>query len=166
MTKIETTGLAMDPTTVNAIKEHGNTVEGLIQVADQFETMFLQMVLKSMRTASDALASDDSFVNSDRQRMYRDMYDGQLTMAMADKSALGIADAMVRQMSPLVAGVADVIVRQALPLVTSLSEASQENNFNLALKFIEKGVACSYQETNSIQETLLGSFSQSLLNIQ
>ena len=69
MTKIETTGLAMDPTTVNAIKEHGNTVEGLIQVADQFETMFLQMVLKSMRTASDALAADESFVNSDRQRM-------------------------------------------------------------------------------------------------
>ncbi|SQD78647.1 rod-binding protein [Moritella yayanosii] len=144
MTKIEITGLAMDPTTVNAIKEHGNTVEGLIQVADQFETMFLQMVLKSMRTASDALASDDSFVNSDRQRMYRDMYDGQLTMAMADKSALGIADAMVRQMSPLVASVAD---------------APLENNLNFGLKFNEKQVA------NSIQETLLGSFSQPLLNI-
>jgi len=173
MTKIEITGLTMDPTTVNTIKENGNTVEGLTQAADQFETMFLQMVLKSMRTASDALASDDSFVNSDRQRMYRDMYDGQLTMAMADKSALGIADAMVRQMSPLVESVKDVMVKQALPLVTSLSEASLENNFNFGLKFNEKGVDCSYQgtnsyqqEANSIQETLLGSFSQSLLNIQ
>jgi flagellar protein FlgJ len=151
MTKIETIGLTMDPTTVNAIKENGNTVEGLTQAADQFETMFLQMVLKSMRTASDALASDDSLVNSDRQRMYRDMYDGQLTMAMADKSALGIADAMVRQMSPLVA---------------SVSEAPQVNNFNVGLKFDEKEVASSNQETSSNQKSVLGSFSQSLLNIK
>jgi len=164
MTKIDTTGLTMDPTTVNAIKENGNTVEGLTQAADQFETMFLQMVLKSMRTANDALASDDSLVNSDRQRMYRDMYDGQLTMAMTDKSSIGIADAMVRQMSPL---------------VTHSAIDVSDNNLDVTLKFAEKEVAISNNEANgnqneinsnqnkahSNQDTVLGSFSQSLLNI-
>lgn len=157
MTKIDTTGLTMDPVAVNTIKKSGNTVEGLTQAADQFETMFLQMVLKSMRTANDALASDDSLVNSDRQRMYRDMYDGQLTMAMTDKSSIGIADAMVRQMSPL---------------VTHSAIDVSDNNLDVTLKFSEKEVAISNNETNSNQnkahsnqDTVLGSFSQSLLNI-
>lgn len=144
MTKINTSGLNMDPTTLNSIKENPNKMEGLSKAADQFETLFLQMVLKSMRSASDALASEDSLVSSEKQRMYRDMYDGQLTMAMANKGGIGIADAMVRQLSPVVGD-------PQAPLVA--------NNLNAGLKSDSNPVA------NNKNEAGLGSLSQPLLNI-
>ena len=102
MTKITEPGLFNDPKALNAIKKNANKAEGLQQVSDQFETMFLQMVLKSMRSASDALSSEESLVSTRQSRMYRDMHDGQLSMAMAKSGSIGIADAMVRQLSPLV----------------------------------------------------------------
>jgi len=99
MTKITDAGLYLDPKAINSIKENTNKAEGLEQAADQFETLFLQMVLKSMRDASDALSDEDSLVSGKQERMYRDMYDGQLTMAMINKGSIGIADAMVKQLS-------------------------------------------------------------------
>ncbi|WP_281560394.1 rod-binding protein [Thalassomonas sp. RHCl1] len=100
MTKITDAGLYLDPKAINSIKENTNKTEGLEQAADQFETLFLQMVLKSMRDASDALSDEESLGSSKQERMYRDMYDGQLTMAMINKGSIGIADAMVKQLSP------------------------------------------------------------------
>lgn len=100
---LATQGLFNDPKAVNAIKQNSDKIEGLKQASAQFETLFLQMVLKSMRSASDALSDEDSLVSSAQTRMYRDMHDGQLTMAMANKGNIGIADAMVKQLSPLVA---------------------------------------------------------------
>ena len=105
MTKITESGIALDPKAVNSIKENANKAQGLEQAAEQFETLFLQMVLKSMRSASDALTDEESLGSSQQQRMYRDMYDGQLSMAMINKGSLGIADAMVKQLSPAVAAV-------------------------------------------------------------
>ncbi|WDE05178.1 rod-binding protein [Thalassomonas viridans] len=99
MTKITDAGLYLDPKAINSIKENTNKAEGLEQAADQFETLFLQMVLKSMRDASDALSDEDTLVSSKQERMYRDMYDGQLATAMINKGSLGIADAMVKQLS-------------------------------------------------------------------
>lgn len=144
MTKINISGLNIDPTALNSIKENPNKMEGLAKAADQFETMFLQMVLKSMRSASDALASEDSFVSSEKQRLYRDMYDGQLTMAMANKGGIGISDAMVRQLSPI---------------VENQSSQQDVNNFDAGLKSDQNTVA------NNENEAGLGSFSQPLLNI-
>lgn len=64
-------------------------------VAQQFEAIFMQMVLKSMRDAS----MGDSLFDSDQGDMYREMYDSQIAMNLAQKGGLGIADAMVRQLS-------------------------------------------------------------------
>lgn len=149
MTKILNSGLNMDPTTLNSIKENPNKAEGLAKAADQFETLFLQMVLKSMRSASDALASEDSLVNSERQRMYRDMHDGQLTMAMANKGSIGISDAMVRQLSPM---------------VEELQLQQTGNNFNVELKSNHNPVASNEHEAGSGSFSQ-GSFSQPLLSI-
>lgn len=102
MTKITDAGIYLDPKAINSIKENTNKTEGLEQAADQFETLFLQMVLKSMRSASDALSDEESLGSSKQERMYRDMYDGQLTMAMINKGSIGIADAMVKQLSTTV----------------------------------------------------------------
>ncbi|NOZ11344.1 MAG: flagellar assembly peptidoglycan hydrolase FlgJ [Gammaproteobacteria bacterium] len=62
-------------------------------VAKQFEALFLQMVLKSMRNAS---LGEGAF-DSDQSRLYRDMFDQQISTSMSTKG-IGIADMLVRQL--------------------------------------------------------------------
>ena len=51
----------------------------LKKVAKQFEGIFIQMMLKSMRDAS---LGDDIF-DSDQSNLYRDMFDKQVSLDMA-----------------------------------------------------------------------------------
>jgi len=67
----------------------------LKQVAKQFEGIFIQMMLKSMRDAS---LGDDIF-DSDQSKVYRDMFDKQVSLDMANSKGIGIAEALVRQLS-------------------------------------------------------------------
>ena len=66
----------------------------LKQVAKQFEGIFIQMMLKSMRDAS---LGDDIF-DSDQSKVYRDMFDKQISLDMANGKGIGIADSLVRQL--------------------------------------------------------------------
>ncbi len=65
------------------------------QVARQFETIFTQMMLKSMRSAS----LGDGAMDSEQSRSYRDMFDQQLAVTLASRGkGLGIAEMLVRQL--------------------------------------------------------------------
>lgn len=68
--------------------------ETLRKVARQFESIFLQMTLKSMREAG----FGDDLMNSDKSLFYRDMYDKQLALHLAEKSRIGLADLIVKQL--------------------------------------------------------------------
>ncbi len=68
----------------------------LQKVAAQFESVFLSMVLKSMRQAKLA----DGIMDSDQSKFFQDMYDQQLALHLAAKPGIGLADLMVRQLSP------------------------------------------------------------------
>ncbi|MBD1390834.1 flagellar assembly peptidoglycan hydrolase FlgJ [Neiella sp. HB171785] len=70
----------------------------LREVAQQFESIFMQMVLKGMRQANAAFESD--LTNSNYTKFYRDMADQQMSLNMAQQGALGLADVMVQQLSP------------------------------------------------------------------
>ncbi len=72
--------------------------ETLRAVAKQFEGMMLSMMLKSMREANAAFEQDGYF-NSSETRFYRDMFDQQLTLDMANNGGVGLADVLVRQLS-------------------------------------------------------------------
>ncbi|XAW88917.1 rod-binding protein [Vibrio sp. CDRSL-10 TSBA] len=82
------------------IKHAADKGEALQKVAGQFEAMFLQLVLRQMRSSSDALADQDSPFSSQQQGVFRDMYDGQLAIELAKKNNAGIADMLVRQLGP------------------------------------------------------------------
>ncbi|ODS23821.1 flagellar rod assembly protein/muramidase FlgJ [Candidatus Endobugula sertula] len=69
---------------------------GLRQVAEQFESMFIQMMLKSMRSANDVFAKDNP-LNSFESNYYRDMYDNQLSLSLSGQG-IGLADALYRQL--------------------------------------------------------------------
>lgn len=72
----------------------------LEEAAKQFEAIFMQMMLKSMRKAQDALADKDSPFNSQQVQFYRDMHDQQLATDLSTRGGVGIADIIVQQLSP------------------------------------------------------------------
>ncbi|CNE55825.1 flagellar assembly peptidoglycan hydrolase FlgJ [Yersinia mollaretii] len=89
-------GAAYDTQSLNALKrDAARDPEGnLKKVAQQVEGMFVQMMLKSMRSA----LPQDGVMNSDQTRLYTSMYDQQIAQQMSVKG-LGLADMMVKQLS-------------------------------------------------------------------
>ncbi len=71
-----------------------NSPETLRQVAQQFEAIFTQMMLKSMREAS----MGDELFGNEQTNFYRDMHDQQLALTMSKQKGLGLADMLVRQL--------------------------------------------------------------------
>lgn len=67
---------------------------GLQAAAQQFEAMFLQMVLKSMRDAT----PQDGLFNSDQSRFYTAMLDQQLAQDMASGRGIGFARLIEEQL--------------------------------------------------------------------
>lgn len=66
-------------------------------VAKQFEALFTQMMLKSMRAASDSFGN--ALGDSDAGKAYRDLFDQQLSVSLAQGGkGLGIAQMLIRQL--------------------------------------------------------------------
>jgi len=75
--------------------------EAVKQVAKQFESLFVGMMLKSMR---DTLPEGGLF-NSQTERMYRDMFDKQLSLNIANGPGVGLAAVIERQLSQQAGGI-------------------------------------------------------------
>ncbi|HDM8208049.1 TPA: rod-binding protein [Vibrio campbellii] len=144
--KLDTSG---DQAQLNTMLYHDNSAlasikksrdqEGALEVvAGQFEAMFLQMVLRQMRSSSDVLADKDSPFASQQQGVFRDMYDGQLAMELAKKQNSGIANMLIQQFSPSMREVAFDQSRNVSPAndgkVASLERTSQLENDEIAMK--------------------------------
>ncbi len=68
----------------------------LQKVAKQFEALFLNNILKGMRSAKLA----DGAFDSDQSKTYNEMYDQQLSVHLSGKPGVGLADLIVKQLSP------------------------------------------------------------------
>ncbi|MDX8000265.1 flagellar assembly peptidoglycan hydrolase FlgJ [Xenorhabdus sp. Reich] len=68
--------------------------QGLRQVAQQLEGVFVQMMLKSMRSS----LPQDGILSSEQTRFYTSMYDQQIAQDLSQKG-LGFADMIVKQFS-------------------------------------------------------------------
>jgi flagellar protein FlgJ len=86
-----------------------NDPSAVRKVAQQFESMFTRMMLKSMR---DAVGTDPIF-GSDQEKMYQGMYDDQLALQLSKGRGLGLADMLVRQLQRLGAAGASPAVSSA-----------------------------------------------------
>lgn len=71
--------------------------EAMMQVAKQFESMFISMMMKSMRDASNVF-SEDSLFNSPEADFYQNMYDDQMALSLASGQGTGLADVIHRQL--------------------------------------------------------------------
>lgn len=89
--------LAIDANSLNNLKQAAreNSPEAIKGVAKQFEAIFMNMMLKSMREAT----PQDSLVDNDQSRTFISMLDQQLTSNLSSKG-LGLADILAKQLSP------------------------------------------------------------------
>ncbi len=66
----------------------------LEQTAEQFESMFIHMMLKSMRTTT----SGEGVFDSEQSQFYQEMFDQQISIDLAKKRQVGIADMLISQL--------------------------------------------------------------------
>lgn len=92
------TSAAWDAQSLNELKAKAGSdpAANIRPVARQVEGMFVQMMLKSMR---EALPKDGLF-SSEQTRLYTSLYDQQIAQQMTAGKGLGLAEVMVKQMSP------------------------------------------------------------------
>lgn len=98
---------AMTPTAANpslfdlngltALKRQakGNDPQALKAAAQQFEALFLQMVLKSMRDAT----PKEGMFDSEQTRMYESLLDQQMAQVLAGKGGTGLAAVIEKQLA-------------------------------------------------------------------
>ncbi|KAF1032487.1 MAG: Peptidoglycan hydrolase FlgJ [Pseudomonas sp.] len=75
-----------------------NSDANLRKVAQEFESLFLSEMLKSARSATEALGKDNP-LNTPAAKQYQEMYDQQLAVSMSrEGGGIGLADVLMRQM--------------------------------------------------------------------
>ncbi len=77
-------------------KAREDQASALRPVAEQFEALFVQQILKESRKVS----FDDNWLDGNQGDFYKDWYDKQLALNLSAKGTLGFADTLVEQLSP------------------------------------------------------------------
>jgi peptidoglycan hydrolase FlgJ len=151
-----TENLAVDANGLNGLREaarqNGNSPEAIKGAAKQFEALFLNMMMKSMR---DATPQNGPFDN-EQTKMFTSMLDQQMSQNLAQKG-IGLADVLTRQLSAslpkklpdaqdLEGGQQqDDGLPMGIPLVKDMSEADRA-------KFIQSFVAQQQGAENADQD--------------
>ena len=68
--------------------------QALREAARQFESLFIHLMLKSMRNT----VSEGSLLDNDQTRFYQSMYDQQLAVDLAQGGGIGLAELLYRQL--------------------------------------------------------------------
>lgn len=90
-----------DPQGLAALRNDAKAQDpgALKAAAKQFESLFTQMLLKSMREATKSTSADNMFGGSDQTEFYQGMFDDQMAMHLSQGRGLGLADMLVQQLS-------------------------------------------------------------------
>lgn len=101
-TKLEMSRNYHDMGSVNKLREAAQSGDegALEEAAKQFEAIFVQMMLKSMRKAQDALADKDSPFSTEQVKFYREMHDKQIATDLSANGSIGLAKVIMQQMNP------------------------------------------------------------------
>ncbi|ANW25120.1 flagellar protein [Vibrio coralliilyticus] len=141
------------------IKNSNEQGAALETVAGQFEAMFLQMVLRQMRSSSDVLADEDSPFSSQQQGVFRDMYDGQLAIEMSKKQHSGISEMLIKQLSPSISEVEFETSVSALPANDNLNEVEASSHAEASVTSNSGQTLHSTQEMVASVRQMLGEVS-------
>ena len=113
--------VAFDASSLNNLKlaAKENSPEAIKGVAKQFEAIFMNMMLKSMREAS----PQDSPFDNEQSRTFTSMLDQQLSSNLASKG-LGLANVLAQQLSKGGNNLATNTMQQAVTDVPAISETA------------------------------------------
>src|SRR5687768_12241895 len=116
------TRFALDVQAVNGLRVTATKTgqAGLEAAARQFEALFLNMMMKSMREAT----PEDSLMDSEQSRLFMSMLDQQLAQSMASRG-VGLADIMIRQLRQGVPS--DPAGLPSPPAPSAMEQASESN---------------------------------------
>ena len=81
---------------LNSLRNASHTREAQLAVAKQFESLFLNMMIKQMRSAG---VIDGGLIDRERLELQQNMYDEQLALNLAKGDGIGLADAIFRSIS-------------------------------------------------------------------
>ena len=87
-----------------------NPDAALKEVAKQFESIFVQMMVKSMRDASEPLESE--WGGNSQMKSYQQMFDQQLSLDLSSDGGLGLADIIARQLGGANSGVSEEVATE------------------------------------------------------
>ena len=96
MTTVNTSTSALDFAQIAQLKSNAQTDQegSLSQVAQQFESIFINMMLQSMRKATER----SGLMDSDAAQTYESMFDQELALHLSEQGGFGVAEALERQM--------------------------------------------------------------------
>ena len=95
MTSVNTSASAMDFAQIAQLKSNAKTDEAgsVKEVAQQFESIFINMMLQSMRKATER----SGLMDSDAAQTYEAMFDQELALHLSEQGGFGVAEALERQ---------------------------------------------------------------------
>jgi flagellar protein FlgJ len=126
---------------------HKGEESALREAAQQFESIFLQMMLKSMRKAEDAFSDEDSPFNSKQVKFYREMYDQQLAVNLSSTGSLGLADIIVKQLGQNVDGFQPASTVRSDGNLSSINRARAADIENVQNQYSAEGEKVAAFET-------------------
>ncbi len=145
VSRVENPNVYTDLSGLNAISQLGreNTPAALRQVAQQFESLFLNIMLKAMRDSTKSFG-EGNFLNSNEMEFHQQNFDNQLSLHLSQSAGLGLADVLYEQMlgqfgleapAPEATAAAPIMG----PLETSPPRGSDPRKALIRLKMVETG---------------------------
>ena len=119
--------LALDAQSLDKLRLQAKETpdKALKGAAQQFEQVFLNMMLKSMREAT----PQEGMFDNDQTKMFTGMLDQQLSQSMSTGRGVGLADIMVRQLSHSSMNTGGASKTDATPAVKSAIPSAYNENF-------------------------------------
>jgi peptidoglycan hydrolase FlgJ len=139
-----------------------NSPEALKGVAKQFEALFMNMIMRSMRDAT----PQDGMFDSEQTKMYTSMMDQQVSQSLANRG-VGLADMLVRQLSnrvgtidglgqPINKGQTDALLNANQPIDNVKSGTSQPSNIKAFQEQLAPHAEAASRETGIPAKFMLG----------
>ncbi len=139
--------LAMDANSLNELRRNAkqNTPESIKATAKQFEALFVNMMLKSMREA----APQNGPFDNEQTKTFTSMMDQQLSQKIASRG-IGLADMLEKQML----GNSALSYTSKHPVTSSLVDPTSINQQASSLKSANPGLSSSQAQAKAFQSKL------------
>jgi flagellar protein FlgJ len=114
-----------------------NQDKALKESAQQFEGLFIQMMMKSMRDASSTMKDEEN--QSSGMDTFENMFDKEISVQMAKRGAMGVADFMAKAVkqqiatTPSAAEVLNARQQQGIPLHPELAAMPLQRNMGKSI---------------------------------